>query len=542
MTVFRVKTVAWNTFPTNTPLDSCPPPNNGRRIFADKNSPSDTPALPDDRRKVVIEGTVEPVPQNDSIVRVWLMKWDVDDPSADGDSDNDGDLTDEVDDQPRDLQGNVVPNSGPDNRGDQPTTPWVTPVLANGSFVTWMYVSAQPGDNYSVTATTTKDGCSNYVQQSWVDSVVRQSGGGWVQPGAATRSALASEMLTVWRRLWVEVDSMSAEPVWTNLQARYQDESATAGYYLGGSPILGFVSVVSNPPFVTVELPVALHANWNGWEGGLLVTNGFEHSYLVIRDTYQGNISVTVLEPLPANPAQYHWWLLDDDGLTWQLPDYGNYINASMKDAFAAAYIRVALAPEEWNVARTVSFSRHLAPDVRLATYMSGTGVFGAIGLESESDFWCRPIVSAYEGAISDDADGDIYENCGFSWNSDFVCPLPYPLADALGTPLPALLNTSDPGFLYGVTYRHTTLWVSQTAVSLLFKEVVRDLQPPSGAVDWQYAAHEIGHMTVWLDGHVSPEDDEHLEDGLMKDGGLTDRDTTFTNASMRRFRSCGRW
>lgn len=132
---------------------------------------------------------------------IYFKSFDLDDPSTDA--------------APVDSNG----SAGNDNRGGAGTAQQygiLSPVGGNGTTNSAsattdangvasadLTVTMQPGDNFMVAASHD----SKYLGGLTVDRITLKDSGGLVV-GAATTKAKASPMLTVWRRVHVEVDSM----------------------------------------------------------------------------------------------------------------------------------------------------------------------------------------------------------------------------------------------------------------------------------------------------------------------------------------------
>jgi hypothetical protein len=192
--IIGVKSVAWEKGdPSNANLENNAPINGGVRIFPDKLSPQDNE--PAKRRQVKLVATIEP-PIAD--VTVYFKVWDVDDP-FDQKNPNMPDVGI--------IDGDA---SGPDNRpaGEQPWTGTDT-TDENGKTSVIFTVSMQPGNNYRAGVSVLQDAVQQ-ADQTKADSLGHGFASGYSVP------LVWSPMLTVWRKLHVEVDSMSAEPTTVN--------------------------------------------------------------------------------------------------------------------------------------------------------------------------------------------------------------------------------------------------------------------------------------------------------------------------------------
>ncbi len=163
-------------------LDANPNTGGGLRIFAGKSSPSDTV----NRENVTIRAKLtQPI----SGVAVSFKVFDVDDPSATG-----GVLDNE--------------SSGTDNRGtwSQPAVSSM-PTDSSGVAEVTFTVSKQPGDNFRAVATIKDPAILASISAKQSDSLGRLKDGANRIVNNST-DLQVSEMLTVWRHMHIEVDSM----------------------------------------------------------------------------------------------------------------------------------------------------------------------------------------------------------------------------------------------------------------------------------------------------------------------------------------------
>ena len=138
---------------------------------------------------------------------VYFRIWDVDDPfdqlHGPGGADDVANVS---------LIDNDM--AGQDNRGgDHTFTMEPATTNANGQASITLEVSMQPGDNYRAAASCLQDAVDDQVDQADADllGVTTGSGGQYVANGAFSGYKVPvvwSKMLTVWRKLHVETDSM----------------------------------------------------------------------------------------------------------------------------------------------------------------------------------------------------------------------------------------------------------------------------------------------------------------------------------------------
>jgi len=186
-------------------LDDNPNAGGGKRTFPDKNSPSDTV----NRKKV----RVKVLTSFGAGQTIYFKSFDLDDPSTDA--------------APVDSNG----SAGNDNRGGSGTSQQfgiLSPVGgsgttnsvsaatdANGLASADLMVTMQPGDNFMVAASHDQ----KYLNGLTVNGILLQDSSGNLV-GSGTPKAKTSPMLTVWRRVHVEADSMDIVPT-TGPQQNY---------------------------------------------------------------------------------------------------------------------------------------------------------------------------------------------------------------------------------------------------------------------------------------------------------------------------------
>jgi hypothetical protein len=211
LTVVQVESITWERAdPGNANLDACPN-NGGLRIFPGKTGPLDgQPAL---RQTVKLVATLVPAGL-DVPVTVHFRVWDVDDPfdQLHGPNGPPGDLMADV----HLIDSNMA---GPDNRGQNDPGPGVYTADTNAEepekAVVTVTVAMQPGDNYRAAASCLPDAVSTaQTTQSDADLLgVTTDPNGWFIPNGAFAAYRVpttwSPMLTVWRKLHVETDSMA---------------------------------------------------------------------------------------------------------------------------------------------------------------------------------------------------------------------------------------------------------------------------------------------------------------------------------------------
>jgi hypothetical protein len=178
----------------NSPLDCNPKFGSssqcdGSRIFPDKDNPNDQT----NRRIVKVKAVLSTASPN---AKVYFKTFDVDDPATDMIIDSNGVTGD--DNRVATNKAGTLSN----NISDPGTTNVADVGSGNGVAVVYLTVTSQPGDNFVVAAVVND---SNYLENVSVDGTGLKHSVDGVLP---TIKAKRTEMLTVWRRLHIEVDSM----------------------------------------------------------------------------------------------------------------------------------------------------------------------------------------------------------------------------------------------------------------------------------------------------------------------------------------------
>lgn len=335
----------------------------GLRVFADKESPTDTV---DHRRIRVRASLASPTPG----VTVYFRLFDVDDASSDGAVDPNG-------------------AAGGDNRGSSGQLAASAVTDQNGEAELVFSVSAQPGDNYRVGASLDQPELTALGQ----DSVPA----GDAQVDSLMQGCL-SPLLTVWRRLWVELDSMRAAT----------GGSTQATVKLAPQAQNGSLQSL------TIQLNVA------GYQSGDI--HAFEGGYVYFPQVLRfaqilsvadypaaaGFWATLQLAPgdLPAEELAHITvgdivWIHDDDDdtlLPRTLP-----LDPIATSAFAEAYVSLETVPASINTTTEVDFVRNLGTGSQQGVLSS------ARNTTSSSDFWCVDVIAAFEPEASLDGDPDLY-------------------------------------------------------------------------------------------------------------------------------------
>lgn len=349
----------------NSPLDPNPNLGGGQRIFPDNLTASDTI-----NRRIARVRAATNFGQN---VPVYFRAFDIDDPSTDA--------------APVDPNG----SAGVDNRGTpQAGTLSAASVQtdANGVAQVDFTVSMQPGDNFVIAASRDQA----YLNALVIDGINLRDSNNVQLP---TSKARATQMLTVWRRVHIEVDSMGL---------------------VSGNQVTGRTSSVTpNPSANTTVVAAGNTANLelNRFQNGRMVLTNVG-SYAIVSNTAT---SVTVQGIINSVPHNTNYTLYDDDDFnnnngTTLIGDIGENVSAPdtslIQDSdspalnvFAAAYVRPTYDIGDNN--DLVSFKLNM--DTTSATTIIANYDFDAIATQADANFWTVYLLGAYQGRTTEDHD-----------------------------------------------------------------------------------------------------------------------------------------
>lgn len=355
-TVYRVLTVIFDEYMDNDEITYHPanPPNGGKRIFPGKKNPSDP--NPERRKIVKVKAYITPTLYNR---KVYFKNFDVDDKSS-VDPDGDG----------PDNNGGIGSLSATDADTD-----------ASGVATVDFTVTMYPGDNFKI-AVSCSESQLEATDQTMVDYDNPPSG------------VELSEMLTVWRKLWIERDSM-------NEVASSGDEKN----YVSGTASLYVRLLPESPPKTRVYLGQNLPSEMDDENQYLMSWYKVpdKSPYLVHYSSSRVWLEdyIDVLGDLNGDGADKDYDLYDDDydysfSPHITLPSYPDM--GSCDDAFRQAYIEpYYLSSSDSDV---VSFDRNLVFD-------DGEWNDGRNNPNS-SGFWCVLSVTAFQPITSHDGDPEV--------------------------------------------------------------------------------------------------------------------------------------
>ena len=508
--------VFWTNISGNVALDANTNANGGVRMFPDALSPSD--AVNRNRVRVRVKTTP---PLSGQTVR--LKSFDVDDPAPEVEA---GILID--------ANG----EGGKDNRGAPQEGALANPTLtlnAQGEATTDFFVTWQPGDNFRVAALLDTTGASAHLDTL---QVTNPAGPMFLTADQTFVKGFAgglSPMLTVWRKLHLEFDSMEAPP------ANGPEANFVSGKIFGifqNSPVAGRTRV-------KIAHATQANPNDNRFERGKLEIPGVG-TYPVSRSlTVVGQIQyVTFLDvpgivPVVANGTAVR--LYDDDdqfladdsvyrsrvGLASpQLPvdARGAEFCGGMQGLFSRAYLQLVDANAlGWNTQRTIAFKRNA--DVGRLNSPFDVGNLQLKGTD-RPEFWAYSIVLGHEGSETEDGEPDNEEPLLGINADDFV---PSNLEKFCVVYLEAVRDKS-----WGLNRENTTLLEARFD-SDQWAPTYRDFY-----LDRLYGviAHELGHAPgTGLQSLL-----DHLEQGIMQKGASTPSTDSFSTATIQRFRSALKW
>lgn len=367
--VVNVASLEWEEL--NSPLDTNPNAGGGFRMFPDKTSPDDT--VP--RKTVLIKATLSSAQPG---ITVYFKAYDVDDPSSDHPS----------------LDANGF--EGRDNRQVQGLDA-VVPATTDSSGVARVVltVSMQPGDNYKLTAACDPVHLNNLLV---IGTEVRNPAGQTLP----TEYANVTPVLTVWRRLHIELDSMGPVTgnVVTGVIARAQPRRR------------------SNYTILTIDtLYGTLPDDATRFIGERITIDGL--GSFVVQKYDRRRIRVEgIVEDLASLGKSFR--LVDDDdfndddgavkdgdqGEDIPSPDLSLIQDSDdpAQNVFAPAYVRPIydIGDSNDNAGFVLNTPGAGTPADLISTYD-----FDSEGTHNNSEFWTVYLLGAYQYAIAADGDGE---------------------------------------------------------------------------------------------------------------------------------------
>ena len=451
---------------------------NGKRIFPDFNDPADTEIR--HKLQVIVKTSPDLYGQT-----IYVKAFDVDDSTPETfDHVASGtapviDINDKAgDDNLNDYL--LTPQNG--QFWNETTSTWGGNIAqgtvdANGEAKFHFRVGMQPGNNYRVVASVNNESMYAGVQTS--DSTAAKYLG---PESSLTGGATASPLLTVWRRLWVENDSMQkiSEDAFGNKRNDLNSEIVNPvilrvdplGAVLGKTEFeIGHVSDLSS-----FSNPQNGRFKVGGVSYPMITTRTIAEDFDQAPESY---VTISAVHP-PINAGMgYRLYDDDDFGLNRDPLPRTDLIDEIIKNVYKPAFIDVVSAAA-WNASKEITFYRN-APELVGALRLS-FGVW-ADALEPElvgsENLWCATVVAGYQGNVNEDSDPK--------------------------TEGPPTEGITPVRMIAGAPYTHdearySIVWVENVRDTLdeLFRNPSSDLVSLNTELDRRIkltAAHEIGHQ-----------------------------------------------
>ncbi len=380
-----------------------------------------------------------------------------------------------------------------------------------GSVLAQLRIGTSPGNNYRVAATmkskeeldTLHTAPSNPEPSKLVSPISSAS---------PTIEGAISPTLTSWRRLWLEIDTMTSQATPPAGQENWIQGNVIA--ITTGTPL------PAGAPVWDCVFNGTMNRNLDEFENGWLI-NGTTHVAYAIHDVVQHPSGEIVVRALADPGSIGPFTLLDDDNTALPaayspiLPRYSidyPYVAGKFKTAFISL-----LSADAYNLTKTIPFKLN-EPGVGLSV-IPVIWNDGADLTDSKS-CWVAHAVFGFQDSAERDGDPNI-EN---SNSDEGVTPF-------FGT----LAKT-----------QYSVIWLEQIRES--FAPDLTSLNPAMsgpGAVRFireinLTTIHEIGHQPSTLQEYLL--DTHHGENGIMSDGGNYGEDSDFTSATIARFRRTLIW
>lgn len=480
-------------------------PGSGVAIFPDRPSPTATSRNYD---QVRVKATIQPALSG---ISIYFTSFDVDDPSS-SEAPVDAEGVDEYcGGAPTDIDNRGAPWGGHLEGGTEPLCTGNSKASAttdaNGTASRLFTVSKQPGDNYRVVANPLNNfGAGYHAVQAVNDGTI--STAGWYPQSIPTQ--YTTDMLTVWRHLWVERDTMSpsdieAEAVSANVvQNSIQPSEILANQFSGSS------FEYADSVYEGGQIYFYLYNKQNqqvGQYGPFCVKNNqtvsWSHFWLSMKIAFCRSLTNTEINDMKsAHHVKIKMW---DDDYANLLSDPQTYVvdgDPFVPTAYREAYIQTSYVdtPTQGNTVPNRSFIR------RVSYWDLIWNIKATLNIASTEDRWASLVVSGFEPGRGNgnDADPDKnYDGCNF--------------ASTCG-PWPTIIGGEDTPSL-GATPPGGKNW------SVIFFETRSEVDSKVGVT----MAHEMGHAADL--GHRPPwpftgqNNLMHWETGAQEDNPHFDAD-----------------
>lgn len=490
----------------SNPISGTPMAGGGKRIWVGAKTPTES----SQRNTVWLKAKITPPLPNATF---YFRAFDVDDPSKDTTIDPNG-------------------TAGNDNLPDVGlvyslksglfTATVVSTISAvadtNGEAMVEFAAGTQPGNNYRIAVALHPDDLNLLTETNTQSEYYLPAGDKQV----AKFPGFISPMLTVWRKLHLEVDSMEA--VATN-GAEANSEAGTVSGYTGDYPATGQARI-------STQSDLRGFGYNNAYENGRMEISGYG-SFQILSNEFHLDINNVpfyyfYLVGTPgAGVVSQTFTLYDDDdrflstvGLPSALPkdEESTNIVQDIRKVFFPAYIDVTNANAEgFNPNKRIAFKRN-APAIGFGF----TSIFDdAKDLSDSSTFWAHTLVLGYQPSSSEDGDPD---------------------AESGGEPL----RGATPKNLFGTSQGYSVIF-TEAVRDRLFKTIPlssftnADGYPILRSIYTNemlgIIVHEIGHSPgAQLEGT------DHAEGGLMITGAAAIDFGGFEPVTIKRFRKAAAW
>jgi uncharacterized repeat protein (TIGR01451 family) len=345
----------------------------GLSIEPDKDSPTDT--VPPELRDIVsVVVQITPAEAGGSVV---LRSFDVDDPHPSA-------TYPDID----------ASEAGYDNRGTPKRgsftasgTEWGGGLTVDGGWLLRTFrVTMQPGDNFRIAAS-----CDRSELEQLKDDVLPGTAGRVPPFNAAVEgmnfSGKLTDMLTVWRRLHLEVDSMTR----------------VVGNTVTGK-LKEYVPRTQTSTQVTIKTDVSLNDSANRFENGTLIDKNGRSWPVISSGTAGGKLTVTVRKPAPNQKPPLGTFRLRDDDALIDGQDVPEPDISTVNPAMKYAYVRALRDIDAYNTRPEAPFILNMPS--RLNSHNRDAQRWDTASLNA-NDFWVAYVLGAFQPVRESDNDPD---------------------------------------------------------------------------------------------------------------------------------------
>jgi hypothetical protein len=485
----------------------------GKRIFPDKTDPN--PTIDNVNRRVVrVKANVVPAQAN---IEVFFKNFDLDDPSANTlPVDDDSGTNANAEDNRGNVGGSkagqlTLPTGTTACTTVPPAGMFCSKTNAGGVATADFTVTMNPGDNFGIASSSNQ----TYLNGITMADINLQDTTGQTIPIGTNQNnakAVRTEMLTVWRKIHLEIDSMGT------VQGNFWTGQFTSKVK------------INKGKYQPIPLPTALPPNEDP-ENGIIEIQGkllkivyYERNLgqLLVENT-QSSFTISASPQTPVSYKIYDDDDFDDDesqpGKTKngdtgddvrELPDKTLRLLQDLdgldpqtgepKNVFASVYIR----PEyTWAANKTTPTGKpyndtNVSFDANIEEIELNRVIYGDTNFitprdsnsDEKDDFWVSYLLISYQGPSPKDLDP--INELGQSWQG--VAPS-YFVADCLNSSVCPMVDPTDPD---QTPYITTTRVPEGGEGALVFVETLRDYASKwvvEGKMDEKItAAHELAH------------------------------------------------